>query len=199
MRQKSKIDLIVEVVRPPEREAECRKHVALLLSHLRDVTVDPAPKRTRDHLRQVIVGLKNAKKEIAALPPHFRSDLPTTELDRLIKVADARAKKIVVTRSGGSNKVEAARKLAAAAHAFDLLNDWGRRVPTLSRDGEYYALAAQLYRLATDRNVDLEGPCKTFLKLLEKDDFPNASKRKRMIEDGRKAGEAFETILARWA
>lgn len=199
MKPVSNVDSIVDLVRPPKREAECRKHIALLLSHLRSITVVPAG-RTRGHLRQAIVGLKNAKKEIAALPPHLRSELPTTELDRLIKVADERAKKLVVTRSGGRNKTEAARKLAAAAHAFDLLNDWGRRIPTLSRDGEYYALAALLYRLATglEYDVDLEGPCKAFFNIIEKEGFPNARARKRMIEDGRQSAEAFETLLARW-
>jgi hypothetical protein len=79
-------------------------------------------------------------------------------LDRTIADSSARAKaaRRKVRPSGGASTDQ---KDEAAELAYDLLNEQGCQVPTLTSTGAYVSLAYLLYAVATGEDEDLKGAC----------------------------------------
>jgi len=198
------VERVMEVVRAAGqeidwRESDCRRDVIDSLRMIAKHTVDVVPAgAVRDQLREVAKALKLARLALTRLPPGrlFRKESALQEflrrLDEVRLASEELADKMIVKRSGGdpSKRGDAARKRIAAGRAFQLLDDWGRRPPTLTKGGEYVALAGLLFESATGREPgDMERVCTNHFKKMRENGFPNAEELRRIRKEGKRGNQ----------
>jgi hypothetical protein len=160
------VDEIVRLIRPrPPYVEACRRAVRYAVEAVRHPIRMVTAKEERDGLLKVAAKLSAARRIAGNL--FFDGRVPGLDekLDQLIADCEARIKKMKVKRSGGrGGSLLAEQKRIAADKAFDLLTVQGRRVPRLTKDGDYIKLAALLFKVATGRRSDPTRACSKLLK-----------------------------------
>jgi hypothetical protein len=189
----SAIERVLKIVRPGKRQEDCRRDIIDSIRMITKLKPDVAPPGAmRKQLREIASTLKKVRHAINKLSSVWRQRLNLDdfliELTRVHQTSDDLADKMNVRRSGGdpSKRTAAAQKLIAAERAFDILNDWGHRQPSLTKNGDYYQLTSVLFEIATGRRSgDVERACTTVLENLQKDGFPDAAERRRLRREGK--------------
>ena len=165
---------ILQLVRPEKENIErCRRDVMDGIRMIASMPPYVPPSVLKRQLSKVTAEMKAARKAINELPSGWRglldADIFLNELARVIQKSEELASCIRVKKRGGGDprkRTAAFQKNFAAGQAFDLLNDWGGRTPTLTKDGEYYRLTEMLMKIATERKSagDVERACARVLK-----------------------------------
>lgn len=192
------VEHVIAEVRPQRmHKAQCRTHVIRSLQGIRDYDFVPNGS-VKKKLERTAKAVKKARIALANLPIGQSLRLFTNgkamedfllELRRVGKESEALADETRVDRSGGDVASRVRRRMAAE-DAFDMLNDWGGRVPTLSKRGDYVRLAGLLFERATGRAPgDMERACREFIQALVADGFPNAKERQRLKRSGKLAAK----------
>ena len=200
----SAIERVLKMVHPGKRQEDCRRDIIDSIRVIAKLKPDVAPPgATKKQLLEVASTLKKARYAINKLPPVWHQRLNPdgllSELGRVHQTSAELADKMNVRRSGGdpSKRTAAAQKLIAAERAFDILNDWGRSTPSLTKNGDYYQLASVLFEIATGRRSgNMERACARFFENLRKDGFSDAAEMRRIRREG-KSSSAPKWLIER--
>jgi hypothetical protein len=186
---------VLELVRPKKDATDqCQRDVIDAIRMIENLPPFLSPGVVKKQLSKVVTELKAARTAISKLPLGWRRPLLVddflSKLAHVIQKSDDMANYISVTkRSGGSQRTRtvAFKKQIAAEQAFDLLNDWGRRRPTLTKGGDYHQLTGMLIEVAIGRNFvgDVERACARVIHNLRKEGFPGAMERRRQPRQGK--------------
>jgi hypothetical protein len=180
------IQRVMELVSPARQREECARQVRFAVG----LIALPMPDllsagKIKQHLQKLSVALFEARAAITGSPEglnysifgEMSRDVFVHQLSQTEYASGRSAEQLNVKRSGGvpSARTDAKRARIAASCAFDLLNDWGGLVPTLTKSGHYFQLASLLFELATGRQEkDVSRSCADYIKRLRNDGFPSA-------------------------
>ena len=116
------------------------------------------PGTVKRRLAKIVAKLQAACEAIDELPRGWRLAVPSKELACICGDIEALHDRFLMNPSGGSRRKHRAaiQTKIAAEQAFDLLNDYGHRMPTSTRGGKYSQITALLIEIATGRQVDVE-------------------------------------------
>jgi hypothetical protein len=145
-----------------------------------------SPRDLKERLIKVANSLKAARTAINELPSGLQNQWNAAtllrEMTEFSQKSEGTANSLLVKARGGGSprrRVAAHQKLFAAGQAFDLLTDWGRRRPTLTKNGEYHRLTGMLIEIATGQASagDVERACARIVHSGQKDDASTATTR----------------------
>ena len=163
---------VTELVAPkPGLHDDCVREAAISVQWIMHKTATPSAGKRKAALRNVANKIEETITILTNLPEDMQHEFDPEPLQHHLKqmlaLAEALAKKIKVTPSGGKSlgRIDAAKKRAAADCAFVILRTYGSRLPTLYRIGPYVLLASLLFELATGKPFgDVERACKERLR-----------------------------------
>jgi hypothetical protein len=186
---------ILQLVKPDKGDiGRCRRDAMDALRMIGSLPPFVSTGVVKKQLSKVAAELKAVRMAINKLPLAWQNGLNVANLLSELACVSQRAEEtanclLVNKRSGGdrSKRTAALQKQIAAEQAFDLLNDWGRRTPSLTKNGEYHQLTGMLIEIAIGRKFvgDVERACARVIHNLQKEGFPAAMERQRQPRQGK--------------
>lgn len=150
---------------------ECRRDVALAIWKIRQVhrmTVRPA--EVKKQLEKIAVVARKLRVETSKLPDdvvlQLRASTVLRNCGQLIEKSSALATRTKVPKRSGGAKLDAARKMVAARHAFSLCY-LIEGIQSRTKDGPYVRLTELLFRVATGRRGSCDKACAEHFRELE--------------------------------
>jgi hypothetical protein len=154
------VERILQLVQPDKKGIDqCQRDARDAIRMIAMLPPFMPPGTIKKQLAKIVAKLQAACEAIDELPREWRSAVPGKELARICgDIDELNGRFLVAKRSGGGrlNRRAAIQGKIAAEQAFDLLNDYGRRVPTSTRRGKYCQITALLIEIATGRQVGAE-------------------------------------------
>jgi hypothetical protein len=144
------------------------------------------PSVLRDRFNKIAKTARHLRAAIRRMPEYANLD---SMLERTINDSARRVDAIAPygkLKRSGSDQASKTRKLLTARFAYDLLSDWGRKVPTLTADGPYIMLANLLFKTATASDGDTARACSSYFEMLQAEHLEGLSDRDRKEEKKRR-------------
>jgi hypothetical protein len=173
--QATPIERAMELIAPPaDRERQCRRFLSNDIMEIAEAG-PPTAKKSKEQLTAAAKALRAALEAVKAMPPFRRflllESLQANFLDQLASAASTvalQATRQRVPRDGGRRTDARYRKQEAAWAAWVLLERYGQKRPTLTKDGPFPELASTLYEAATGkRDADLWHQCLVVWRTVE--------------------------------